>query len=102
MLLSNGKPLNSGRIAFIPKDVQSLPASGLIGPDGNFKLTTKTEGDGAVAGEFKIRIEPDTASTLGRQHRKPAFPIKYIDEDSSGLSITVQAQSNQLAPIRLK
>lgn len=102
VVLSNGKPLSGGRITFVPKDVRTPPASGAIGPDGNFRLTTKEEGDGAVAGEYKVRIEPASASGDRRRGPRLKFPVKYVDEDSSGLLVTVRAETNQLKPILLK
>jgi hypothetical protein len=102
VLLSSGKPLTAGRVAFVPKDVQTPPASGPIGPDGSFTLTTKSDGDGAAVGEYKVRIEPDANKAGRRQNRRPGFPLKYVDEDSSGLAITVRAESNHLEPIQLR
>jgi hypothetical protein len=102
VVLSNGKPLNAGRIAFVPKDVRTPPATGSLGRDGSFSLTTKDEGDGAAVGEYKVRIEPASVPGGRREGRRPRFPVKYVDEDSSGLLVTVRAETNQLKPILLK
>ena len=37
-----------------------------------------------------------------RKTKKPLFPTKYTDEDSSGIVVTVLPQENHLEPIRLK
>ena len=100
VLLSNGKPLSSGRVTFVSADGSLPEVSGEIQPDGGFALTTRNPGDGAVPGKYKVRIEP-----LGRRDpRKPklSFPAKYVDEDSSGIEVTVQAEANQLEPFTLK
>ncbi|MDB5353014.1 MAG: hypothetical protein JWN86_4261 [Planctomycetota bacterium] len=102
VLLADGSPLKQGRVAFVPTDPATVPASGEIGPDGQFSLTTKTPDDGALPGEYKVRIEPAALGVDPKKAKKPPYPIKYIDEDSSTLVITVRAEPNRLEPIRLK
>src|SRR3954471_14539562 len=51
VLLSNGDPLTAGRVVFVAADGISPPASGDVGPDGSFALTTQNPGDGAVPGQ---------------------------------------------------
>ena len=101
VLLADGKPLTTGRVTFLPVDPKVVPASGEIGPDGQFSLTTRSPDDGALPGEYKVRIEPAAAANPKKPARPP-FPIKYIDEDSSGLVVTVKAEPNRLDPIRLR
>ena len=69
--------------------------------DGTFKVVTGGSGDGAPAGEYKVRIEapelpPDPKT------KKTLFPSKYTDEDSSHIVVTVLPQENHLDPIRLE
>jgi hypothetical protein len=98
--LPNGKPLSAGRVTFVAADGLLPQASGDLQPDGEFSLSTRVPGDGAAPGKYKVRIEP--AESKNRRVARPGFPVKYVDEDSSGLVITVRAESNQLDPIRLK
>jgi hypothetical protein len=100
VVLRDGKPLTRGRVTFVPAEGAAVPASGEIRPDGTFALTTAKPDDGAVPGQYKVRIEPAQADRPGRS--RPAFPIKYIDEDSSGLLVTVRPEANRLDPIKLK
>lgn len=100
ILLADGRPLTSGRVTFVSEDGSSPPASGEVGPDGGFSLTTRVVGDGAVPGDYKVRVEPDLPP--GRQIGRPRFPLKYVDEDSSGLLVTIQSEPNRLDPITLK
>ena len=103
VLLADGKPLSGGWISFVPKGDLAVTPSGEIGPDGSFSIATGGSGDGAPPGEYKVRVEAPQAQQSGRKTRgKPLFPSKYNDEDSSGLVITVRAESNQLTPIVLK
>jgi hypothetical protein len=101
VVLANGKPLTRGRVVFMPIEGLSPPASGDLEVDGSFTLTTREPGDGAAAGQYKLRVEP-ASGRGGRNGKRPVFPLKYIDEDSSGVVITVKAGPNTLEPITLK
>lgn len=102
VLRADGKALSGGHIYLVSKagDLPVTP-SGEIGPDGTFSVTTGGSGEGVPPGEYKVRIEGKPAQTVGKTG-KPPFPVRYNDEDSSGLLITVRAEPNQLEPIRLK
>jgi hypothetical protein len=101
VLLADGKPLQSGWISFVPKAGPPITPSAQIGSDGSFSLVTGGSGEGAPSGEYKIRIDapefrPDPKT------KKGIFPVKYSDEDSSGIVVTVLPKENLLDPIRLK
>jgi hypothetical protein len=99
--LADGKPLSSGWIYFVPKGDLPITPSGVIGSDGTFSLVTGGSGDGAPPGEYKVRIEaPQLQAAL--KGKKPPFPLKYLDEDSSLVVVQVRAEPNQLDPICLK
>jgi hypothetical protein len=105
VLLPNGQPVTNAKVTFVPKalDGKSLPASGEVGSDGKFVLTTKETGDGAAAGDYYVRVAPTTLVTnTGKTKAKAPFPLKYSDVDSSGIEITVKPEANVLPPIRLK
>ncbi len=103
VLLADGQPLSGGWISFVPVGDLPLTPSSAIGPDGTFALVTGGSGEGAPAGDYKVRVEaPQIQQGNPRSRKKPPFPSKYSDEDSSGLVITVRAESNQLEPILLK
>jgi hypothetical protein len=101
VLLANGKPLTAGWVYLVPKGDLSVTPSGEIASDGSFAITTGGSGAGAPPGEYKIRVE---APQFGpsKKGEQPVVPIKYTDEDSSGLVVTVRASSNQLEPFVLK
>jgi hypothetical protein len=103
VLLASGQPLSVGRIYFVPRSEPALAALGEIGPDGSFTLATYKPGDGAVPGDYRVRIEPTPANPRALpKARWPRVHRKYTDEDSSGLTVAVKAGTNQLEPIRLK
>lgn len=118
----NGKPLEKGRINFIPKARDARPASGKIA-NGSFTLTTLTTDDGAVPGEYKVSVDtkefdeaaakaeseklaqkhglkgmgpqmpPEVLATLNKK-AKSTIPEKYSNPDKSELTATVKASSN--------
>ena len=108
VLLANGNPLSGGQVYFIPANDGLISASGPIGSDGTFSLTTGESGEGAPPGDYKVRIEPErpkpAAGKSGQRIEsfRPPFPSKYTDEDASELRVTVRAEPNQLEPFRLK
>jgi hypothetical protein len=103
VVLPDGKPLSRGRIYFVRTD-GALSSNGTIGTDGTFSLTTGSDGEGAPPGEYKVRIEPDDPNTLPTKRNpngKLPFSAKYLDEDTSNLTVTVEPKPNQLEPFRL-
>jgi len=102
VVLKNGSPLKEGRVVLVGEDPTTPPSSGEIQADGKFTLTTKSPGDGAVAGKYKVRVESASASGKKGKVVKPPFPAKYLDEDSSNVVVTVQAAPTTLDPIELK
>ena len=101
VLLPDGKPLSSGLISFVPKGDLPITPSAEIASDGTFSLVTGGSGEGSPLGEYKVRIETP-AIRVDPKTKKPPFPSKYTDEDSSGIVVTVLAQENHLDPIKLK
>jgi hypothetical protein len=95
VIMPGGKPLTSGRIEFIPVKEPGLMAYATIAPDGTFQLRTREPGDGAIPGTYKVRIMPP---------EKVAYRnlARYRDEDSSRLTVTIKAESNELSPFALR
>jgi hypothetical protein len=101
VVLSDGKPLPGGFIYFVPKGDLPLTPSAEISADGSFSVVTGGSGPGAPPGDYKIRVEAPQFGPV-KKGKRPIIPIKYNDEDSSGVVITVRAATNQLDPIVLK
>jgi hypothetical protein len=106
VLLNTGKPLTSGKVAFLPKKAVGLSATGNIGSDGSFSLTAADGREGAAEGEYKVRVEPD--ASLYSKTKGPAglknlpFSAAYMDEDGdTGLTATIKPSENQLEPFKL-
>jgi hypothetical protein len=54
-VLLDDKPLDGATVVFQPEE-GGQPASGMTGSDGVFHLTTRTTGDGARSGSYKVTI----------------------------------------------
>jgi len=110
VLLADKTPLTRGKVLFVPTTQEPLLlASSEIAPDGSFALTTGESGTGAPAGDYRVRIEPEgpppvVGAARPRRGAKNGLPFapRYLDEDSSGLTATVRAEANTLAPFVLK
>jgi hypothetical protein len=100
-----GKALPTGTVMFVP--TEGPAATGEIGKDGTYKLTTYREGDGAVIGEHKVTITalqgmegalPEVRSgTPG-----PLVPAKYLSAETSGLIAEVKPKTNNEVNFELK
>ena len=95
VLLPGGRPLTSGRVEFFPVKEPGLLAHGEIKPDGTFELETRQQGDGAIPGDYKVRI-------LIPERREFSRLANYRDEDGSKLTATVKPESNALKPFLLR
>ena len=69
-----GQPVTKGVVRFEP-DGYGRMASGQIGSDGTFVLTTLKEGDGVVAGQHRVSIDGfDKSLAKDRALRKYGGP----------------------------
>lgn len=91
-VLIDGKPLTHGFISVVP--VGARPASGSIGPDGRFILTTYEGGDGVVLGTHQVSVMAGEvlSETATRWHA----PKKYSDTQTSGLSAPIDGPTDSL------
>lgn len=88
----DGEPLTRGNIQVIPQGYRA--ASGKIGPDGRFTLTTYKAGDGVVRGTHQVAISSHENITPSQQ--KWYAPKTYLDPTKSGLEITISEPTSEL------
>lgn len=91
-VLIDGKPLPLGVIRVTPDNAR--PASAKIGPDGRFTLTTFGSADGAVLGAHPVAVR--ACEMLSPSELKWHAPKAYADEQTSGLTITVDGPNDSL------
>ncbi len=90
-----GLPLPGGIVVFTPDDDFSshgLCATGRIGPDGHFTLSTESAA-GAVAGKYRV--------TIAGPDRWP-LPDKFLDPHLSGLRAEVLAGQENILDFKLE
>jgi hypothetical protein len=91
--LSDGTPLEGGRILFRPEGEMIVAAKGDIRADGSFELSTYGLGDGAVAGEHHVMV-------------LPPVPEGFMDEPrttpGTKLAIDRSYQSLRTTPLKYK
>jgi hypothetical protein len=105
-----GKPLvGGGSIAFIPLTAQEgKTAGGTILEDGSYVMTTHKEGDGSMAGEFRVAImqevfkEPKktqdgqaAAKATTDVPEADRIPDSYKSFTDSPLKTTIEPQPNE-------
>lgn len=104
--LADGKPLTSGRIVF-SSTKSTITFMAPVESDGGFTVKG-SNGSGLPEGDYKVRLEMDETKlpqVKGQPNpRKSAlpFPVKYLDEDQSGLTATIKAGENPPLEFRLK
>jgi len=95
----NGKPIAPGIIQFYPEN--GPMAFGGLDANGRFTLTTKTPGDGAVAGPHRVCIMPFIPGAGEMGTGKPEFdmdpkniPQKYRSRETTPLKADVVADKH--------
>jgi len=96
-VLLDGQPLTTGAIFVIPE--QGRAASGTIGPDGRFTLTTYEEGDGCIPGTHPVQVVAQR--TIGDSQSEDGYvewiaPQRYAHAQTSGLSVTISEPTDSL------
>ena len=87
----DGKPLTAGYIQVCPANQRA--ATGTIGPDGRFKLTTFDPNDGCIVGKHPVAVG-------GREQKVSSFlwlaPKKYGDLNTSGLEVEITGPTDNV------
>lgn len=91
-VLIDGQPLNYGAVRFTPAD--GRPATGELGPDGSFTLTTFESGDGAAPGTHAVTVHP--AEQLSSDRMRWHAPKKYQSVKTSEISRTIDGPTDAI------
>ena len=91
-VLIDGKPLTTGHIQVIPTDER--PATGTIGSDGKFRLSTYEEGDGVAPGTHQVVVMG--SKQLSPTRTQHLIPPTYADPAASGLTATIDGPTDAL------
>jgi hypothetical protein len=88
----DGQPLSYGHVQVIPAGWR--PASGRIGADGRFTLTTTVSGDGCAVGTHPVAVL--AGESLTPETMKWHAPQKYADIKTSNLTVTITGPTDDL------
>jgi hypothetical protein len=91
-VLIDGKPVAIGAVRFTPAD--GRPATGELGPDGSFRLTTFEPDDGAVVGTHTVTIH--STEELSPTQLRWNVPKKYQLSGTSGLTQKIDRPTDSL------
>lgn len=89
----NGQPAAAGAQIWFestqpPEYLRSMSA---ISNDGSFLLSTDREGNGSMAGEHRVRIDPTNSSGMNIEAElAKVIDRKYFEFRTSGLKVTVK------------
>jgi len=102
----DGKPLTQGMVSFTPE--RGRAASGQIGSDGSFVLSTYGRGDGAILGHNRVavvaidrKVPPTKGMSVEDTQVSWLIPAHYGNPNTSGLSFDVQAGTLNTAELQL-
>lgn len=88
----DGKPLTHGFIQVAPKGFRA--ASGKIGADGRFTLTTEQKGDGCLVGTHPVAII--ATESINPSSQRWHAPKKYQDFKTSNLTVSITGPTDSL------
>lgn len=114
----NGKPVEGAAVTFMAQSAQGRGAIGRTDEAGRFTLTTFGANDGAIPGEYRVKIAKTVAEgTLSQEEAqklqekgKPVpppverdlLPVKYKKSETSTLTATVKEAGDNDFPFDLK
>lgn len=82
-----GNPVADATIMFYPVQGRK-PASGKSDASGKFTLTTFSKNDGVIPGEHKVTVNAYESTPQGVS-MESSIPVKYSNQNSSPLTVTV-------------
>ena len=89
-ILIDGQPLSAGAVRFTPKG--GRPATGEIGRDGRFSLSTFGPGDGCPLGVHRVSVI--AFEQVGSTTRRWNTPKNYASPDTSGITQTIDGPTD--------
>jgi hypothetical protein len=97
----NGNPVTKGTVSFQSTTPDGRNATGMIDPDGSYRLQTENPGDGALVGDYIVVISARDNPILDYIPKTPVapkllVPAKFENPATSGLKATVKSGSNPI------
>ena len=105
-VLFEGKPMvGGGSISLVPLDNQpGKTAGGMIAEDGTYKLTTYSENDGSMPGEFRVVVfqVTDQEGEKTKDGEKPSKTAKPVYSVPAADRIPAVYADSMQSPLRAK
>jgi hypothetical protein len=101
----NGEPAEYANVLFTPVDPDGQKASAVVDTNGEYRLTTQREFDGAEPGEYRVSIswaKPKNPDAGEPDYGPELLPKRYLDPLQSGLKAQVEATDNTLDPFEIQ
>lgn len=104
VVFADGQPaaeLAGGSVVFESAEA-NVSATGEIGPDGSFRLTTYKDHDGAPAGKYKVVVTAGDPEEVGaddrpaRRKAKRTLDPRFQSLDTTPLEVTVEPRANRV------
>jgi len=97
----DGKPLAGGGVVFIPG--RGRGATGTIGLDGTYTMSTYGNGDGAIVGRHRVAVfaGTDNSQFEDLSARPPTALARYQNIASSGIEVEVKPDEENVFDIKL-
>ena len=100
-VLVDGKPAEYATVSLTPVDSTDgrLPAGGIANADGEFRLRTLKEADGAESGEYYVAIswtKPINLKTSEPEYGPELLPAKYQDPVKWAKKVVIEESDNEL------
>ncbi|WP_152053487.1 hypothetical protein [Tautonia marina] len=104
VLRVGGEPAAGAFLVFHPTDGSEERPRAQVGPDGTFRLSTWSEGDGAPAGDYAVTVE---WWKLRFEHGEAVpganvIPPQYTSPEQSPLKVTVIEGENRLEEFQIR
>ena len=105
----NGRPTAHAQVTFHPVNASArggVRPVGTVDEQGNFTLTSLTQGDGVPPGDYRVTVvwylarlaRPGSDETVSANY----LPTKYASVETSDLAVTVKPGETELKPFNLK
>ncbi|MEI8017275.1 MAG: hypothetical protein WCH39_03695 [Schlesneria sp.] len=105
----DGQPAHYATVSLTPVDKSDgrLPSGGMVDEDGEFRLTTLKQFDGAEPGDYWVAIswcKPKDPNRSEVEYGPELLPKKYQNPAESGLKelrVTIEEGDNELPPFEI-
>ncbi|MFO0890638.1 MAG: hypothetical protein U0790_16025 [Isosphaeraceae bacterium] len=103
-----GEPASGAFVVFHPKSAAAPGGEGQrpsaqVKPDGSFEVTTRSQADGAPAGDYAVTVQWNKLVKQGSDATPGpnVIPPDYTKPDTTPIKVSVKQSSNELNPFEI-